>query len=101
MENGLYVDILRLKEHISKIRQEWYAAQRLCENLRLARQCAEPGDAWRYDELIAQADNLAGYFRTMSETVENMTIELEQLSLKAGRMLEDAEAYVLFPQWEL
>lgn len=89
MENGFYADTLQLLQHSIEIQQQKRTAQLLYEQLSMARKIAAPVDVPYYDKLLAQTDGLVRYFTAMSETVENMSMELEQLSLKIGAMLEE------------
>lgn len=90
MDSLLRADTLKLEEHGDIVRREQRTAQLLTEQLRLARQCALPDDAWRYDPLIRKAQKLERYFRSMAEQVDRMSSELARLSVEINAILRDA-----------
>lgn len=89
MENGFYADTLRLWQHSVEIREQKQAAQHLYELLHRACEIAAPEDVPCYRELMERSDQLIHYFSAMSNTVANMSTELEQLSLQIGSMLRE------------
>lgn len=59
------------------------------ELLRRACEIAAPEDVPCYRELMERSNQLIHYFSAMSDTVANMSTELEQLSLHIGTMLKE------------
>lgn len=90
MNSLLRANTLRLQEHADIVRREKRTAQLLVEQLRLARRCALPEDAWRYDRMIGKAGTLERYFSDMADQVDNMSFELAQLSVEINTMLKEA-----------
>lgn len=90
MGSLLQANTWRLEEHADIVRREKRTAQLLAEQLRLARRCALPEDAWRYDRMIGRAETLEQYFSRMADQVDNMSFELARLSVEINAMLRDA-----------
>ena len=80
---------MRLLQHSFKLREQERIAQSIYEQLQMAKRITAPEDISCYNELLEQLERLIHYFSAMSVTVENMSAELEQLSLKITAMLEE------------
>ncbi len=89
LDNGFYANTMRLLQHSFKLREQERIAQSIYEQLQMAKRITAPEDISCYNELLEQLERLIHYFSAMSVTVENMSAELEQLSLKITAMLEE------------
>lgn len=89
MEQGFYADTLQLLQHSIEIQEQKRVAAQLQEMLLMARRIANPVEYSCYDLLIQKTQGLVDYFTVMSDTIENISVELEQLSVKIGVMFED------------
>ena len=89
---------MKLKQHEDVIIQERRVAQRLYELLNRARRCAPPEEAPQYDRLIRKAERLARYFQAMADQVDDMSLELERLSVEISSTLADAGRQTPIPR---
>lgn len=89
MEQGFYADTLQLLQHSVELQEQKRMAAQLYEQLLMARRIADPAEFSCYDPLIQKTQELVYYFASMSDTIEKISTELEQLSVKIGAMFED------------
>ena len=89
-ENGVYVDIGLLRDHISKLREEKKLASRLYENVAAMKMAADPTDDYLYDSLLCDIEQMIEYFNAMATHLAHIDDEAVQLSHELRSIIKDS-----------
>lgn len=89
-ENGVYVDIGLLRDHISKLREEKKLASRLYENVAAMKMAADPMDDYLYDSVLHDIEQMIEYFNAMATQLAHIDDEAIQLSCTLRSIIKDS-----------
>lgn len=89
MDGELFLDTVRLRDHVADIQQQYKTAQQLYDQLERAKRLAYPNGQSRFGQLLNDAQSLVDYFGAMSRVIDGISGNAEQVSLRISRMLQD------------
>ena len=89
-KNGLYVDTGLLRDHISKLQEEKKLASRLYENIAIMKTVADPMDAYQYDLVLRDIEQIIAYFNAMGDQLTHTVDEAVRLSDELRGIIVDS-----------
>lgn len=90
--NGTFVDTGLLRDHVSKLREQRKTAVKLYENVRMMKQLADPAEAYQYDSILRNVNQLIEYFDRMSKVLAEVEDDAIVLSHRIKALIqEDAD----------
>jgi len=87
--SGTFVDTELLRDHVSKLREEKKIALKLYENVRAMKALSDPANAYQYDSILRNVEQMLEYFDRMYKVLDNVEDDAVQLSHELTRMMED------------
>ena len=94
--DDLFVDTELLRDHVSKLREKKKIATKLYENVRGMRRSDEPENAYRYNSLLREIEQLIEYFDRMAAYLSDMSDDAVELSRKMGNLIEENTEYTRY-----
>lgn len=88
-KGGLFVDTGLLRDHVSKLQQEKKKALSLYENVAAMKALSKPEEAYRYDPILRDINELIEYFTRMANALAYTEDEAVQLGHDIARIIEE------------
>lgn len=89
MEEGFYADTLQLQNHRDYIWREETVARMLTEKLYILCISSNTNQTLLYDTLYKKADEIVQYFHAIGQTIDDICLELDELSRRIGSLIEE------------
>lgn len=102
MKTELYLDTGLLRQHATDLQNARRKAQLLQEQLRQASAILETKGSSGLRAAVTNAGNLAEYYRKLSDALEGLCDDCEQLVARGGRALDEntAKTNAMLSRWE-
>lgn len=87
--DDFYLDTGLLRDHVSKLREQKKIASRLYATVSAMRNSSPPSEAYRYNSLLRDIEQLIAYFDKMADVLSNASDEAVYLKHKLSMIIED------------
>ena len=88
--SGLYVNIVLLRNHISKLQAEKKLSLQLYENVSVMKVSVDPVIAYQFDSVLRDIEQLIKYFDAMISYLAHIDDEAIQLSYDLHSIINDS-----------